>query len=124
MNLTIIVPEGTTNHGVSNLICLPATWYDYIIFFITNYFAYAATVTNPPGATLVEVCFVTVNALFVPGSGALAAITRLIKHAAWSRTNEICKAAKAGALCMVVKKESLPQMRSSGKFKENMADAL
>lgn len=38
-NLTITVPNGATNHGISNLLCTPPSWTDYVIFYLTNYFA-------------------------------------------------------------------------------------
>jgi hypothetical protein len=107
MNYTITVPDGSSNHGTPNLLCVPPTWFDYIIFFVSNYLVHAATIVTPPGATLVEVCFISANALFIPSSGALSAVRLLLKHAAWSRATNVCRAAKAGALCMVIKREYL-----------------
>jgi len=108
MNYTITIPDGSSNHGTPNLLCVPPTWFDYIIFFVSNYLVHAATIISPPGATLVEVCFISANALFIPSSGALSAVRRLLKHAAWSRTTDVYRAAKAVALCMVIKREYLP----------------
>ena len=54
MNMTISVPFGTTDHGTENLICSPAEWTDYIIFFAINYMAHAFTLMSRPGETMSE----------------------------------------------------------------------
>ena len=51
INFTIKLHDGTTNYGDYNLICTPATWRDMFVFFVTNYFIYAATLPLVPGAS-------------------------------------------------------------------------
>lgn len=104
MNLTLTVPEGSTNHGNPNLLCTPASWYDFIIFFFTNYFAHAATVILEPGQSLESTGLCILLALTLPGTGVARAIRAIWNHAATERKNPLKRAARAGALCMVLKK--------------------
>jgi hypothetical protein len=79
-NFTLPVPDGTVNHGDKKLICIPPQWYQYLVFFLANYVAHAATLFSYPGQSLGETVFVAVNALFLPGSGALRAARLLVTH--------------------------------------------
>ncbi|RYP63526.1 hypothetical protein DL771_009222 [Monosporascus sp. 5C6A] len=103
MNFTITVPEGTTNHGNPNLLCTPAKWYDLIIFFSANYFAHSATVIVNPGQSLIETGILIFFALILPGAGIVGAVSAIVRHAATETKNPLNRAARAGALCMVLK---------------------
>ncbi|KAK0738785.1 hypothetical protein B0T18DRAFT_433538 [Schizothecium vesticola] len=108
MNFTIELPVGTTNHGDDRLICTPAKWTDYIIFYATNYFIHAATLPTVPGEIKREVTFAILNALFIPGSGALRAVRRFVFHPALKpRRTPLERALLASALCMVVSDASI-----------------
>ncbi|THW38347.1 hypothetical protein D6D21_07831 [Aureobasidium pullulans] len=107
-NITILVPNGTTQHGNERLLCLPITsnyWPSIsavIVFFAANYLAHAATVKSSPGdATLVQACN-AILALMFPMSGLLRALNAIFRY---SRSAKTCleKACNAGALCMVVR---------------------
>ncbi|THV49274.1 hypothetical protein BGAL_0203g00080 [Botrytis galanthina] len=107
-NITIKVPSSTTQHGNDHILCLPITR-DYwpsvaavIIFFATNYLAHAATVKSSPGDdTLLQGCNALL-ALFFPMSGLLRALNAIVRLPILAR-NELEKACRAGALCMVVR---------------------
>jgi hypothetical protein len=102
MNETIIVPDGSTSHANSNLLCRPAKWDDYVLFFLTNYVAHAATVTRNPGQGPVETFVTIVAALVFPVSGLVPAIRQIRRHARFE-PDLLQRAARAGALCMVVR---------------------
>jgi hypothetical protein len=107
-NMTIQVPNSTTQHGNAHILCFPITK-DYwpsvaaiTLFFATNYLAHAATVKSSPGDnSLVQACN-AILALFFPMSGLLRALNAIIRSPKSAR-NEVDKACRAGALCMVVR---------------------
>ncbi|GAB1311759.1 hypothetical protein MFIFM68171_01969 [Madurella fahalii] len=107
MNFTILVPEGTQNHGNPNLLCPPTQWHDFIIFFFSNYFAHAATVVPVPGQSLRSSIVYIFLALALPGSAVMRAFTAIVQRAVTARDPLTC-AARAGALCMVVTKKEPP----------------
>ncbi|KAH8773724.1 hypothetical protein F5883DRAFT_615254 [Diaporthe sp. PMI_573] len=110
MASTFNVPEGSTNHGDPNLLCVPPSWSDLAVFFGTNYLAHAATLVTRPGQSFVETIVDTANALFIPGSGMIHAIRVLFYDTDIHRTSPpLKKAARAGALCMVVKRTHVYQ---------------
>ncbi|TGO44779.1 hypothetical protein BCON_0465g00040 [Botryotinia convoluta] len=107
-NITIKVPNSTTQHGNEHILCLPITknyWPSVaavIIFFATNYLAHAATVKSSPGDdSLLQGCNALL-ALFFPMSGLLRALNAIVRLPILAR-NELEKACRAGALCMVVR---------------------
>lgn len=102
MNLTITVPEGSSNHGNPNLLCTPTRWFDYLLFFFSNYFAHAATVVASPGQGRRETIFVVLAALLLPGSGVLRAVRAIYRHS-MTESDPLKRAIRAGALCMVVR---------------------
>ncbi|KAE8446303.1 hypothetical protein EG329_012389 [Mollisiaceae sp. DMI_Dod_QoI] len=112
MNFTVTVPPNAQNHGDPGLLCLPPIWTDYFIFFATNYFAHAATLISQPGESLMETLISTANALFIPGSGALRAFRFLVLYispliSGPRRADRLEQAARADALCMVVKEKDV-----------------
>ncbi|KAF4806627.1 hypothetical protein CGCSCA5_v014226 [Colletotrichum siamense] len=102
MNITITVPAGTVNHGDPRLLCTPPIWSDFIIFYATNYFVHALTLPSRPGESVLETCFTVITALFLPSTGSLRAARWLLSHAGTVRRDELSRATRAGALCMVV----------------------
>ncbi|KAJ0108478.1 uncharacterized protein J7T55_002082 [Diaporthe amygdali] len=105
MASTFDAPAGSTNHGDPNLLCVPPSWTDLAVFFGTNYLAHAATLIARPGQSLAETIVDTANALFIPGSGMIRAIRLLFFYTDLHRSSPpLQKAAKAGALCMVVRR--------------------
>ncbi|TQN74048.1 hypothetical protein CSHISOI_01376 [Colletotrichum shisoi] len=102
MNITISVPSGTVNHGDPRLICTPPIWTDFVIFYATNYFVHALTLPSRPGESVLETCFTVITALFLPSTGSLRAARWLLSHAGTVRRDELSRATRAGALCMIV----------------------
>lgn len=107
-NITVQVPNSTTQHGNKHILCLPITkeyWPSVaavIIFFATNYLAHAATVKSSPGDdTLLQACN-AILALFFPMSGLLRALNAIARLPILAR-RDLERACKAGALCMVVR---------------------
>ncbi|KAA6412614.1 MAG: hypothetical protein FRX48_03606 [Lasallia pustulata] len=103
-NITIEVPAGTTNHGNLHLLCLPTKPQDILVFFAANYCAHAATVKVYPGEAAVEVAITVINAILFPTSGIVRGLHSMMRHAVFVR-DSLQRAARAGALCMVVRAE-------------------
>lgn len=107
-NGRVILPPGTTNHGNPNLLCLPTKWTDVAIFILGNYVAHAATIVLSPGSSLAFTCGGVVHAIFAPVSGAAGGYRAIHSWAIWAPT-DLQKAARAGALCKVVRSEEYAQ---------------
>jgi hypothetical protein len=100
-NFTVTVPDGSSNHGNPNLLCTPPNWFDYILFYFSNYFAHAATIIMKPGQGRKETIGVIFAALLLPGSGVGRAIDAIYRHSR-TESDPLKSALRAGALCMVV----------------------
>ena len=107
IDLTISVPDGTLTHDTPNLICAPARWYSFVAFFLFNYAAHAFTVFVEPGATNREKSIAILYALFVPASGIIRSARWIFAFAARPAPNSFEKAARAGALCMILHKRNI-----------------
>ena len=103
-NITIEVPEGTSDHGNPHLLCTPTKWTDIATFFVGNYFAHVLTIKVYPGEGLNELAVVFIVALLFPTSGVVRGIVSILRHSAFMRS-ELEKAAHSGALCMVVRSQ-------------------
>ena len=101
-NITVTVPEGTQSHGNPNLLCTPARWTDIAVFFLANYVAHAATIKSVPGEPALITLRVLVSALCLPVSGVMRGVKAIKQRAVFSST-PLETAAKAGALCVVVR---------------------
>ncbi|KND86342.1 hypothetical protein TOPH_09018 [Tolypocladium ophioglossoides CBS 100239] len=93
---------GFTHNGDCNLLCKPTSWKDILIFFLGNYGAHAATVIGRPGQSRLTWMFTLVLALCFPGTGVVTGLTAIFSRALLAPT-ELTRAARAGALCIVVK---------------------
>jgi hypothetical protein len=91
------------DHGNANLVCTPSTVTSLLFFFLANYFAHCATVKSYPAETNAELAIAVVLALFFPSSGVIRALDSILRHSRLVRANEVQRAARAGALCMVVR---------------------
>ncbi|KAL2030141.1 hypothetical protein VTO58DRAFT_109334 [Aureobasidium pullulans] len=107
-NITILVPNGTTQHSNERILCLPITpkyWPSIsavVVFFAANFLAHAVTVKSSPGdATCVQACNAFL-ALMFPTSGLLRALNAILRFSRAAQTG-LDKACRAGALCMVVR---------------------
>lgn len=80
-NITITVPEATSNHGDPRLLCTPTTATDVAVFFLGNYFAHLGTIILLPGEAPLAVFFSMLSTLFYPVSGVRRGIEAIRKHA-------------------------------------------
>ena len=103
VNFTIPVPLGTVNHGDTRLICTPPKWYDYLVFYLTNYFAHAITVVASPGQGYLETTVAAVMALVFPGTGVLRASIAMLRRPRFFHKDMLQRAVEAGAICMVAR---------------------
>ncbi|PMD63727.1 uncharacterized protein K444DRAFT_715763 [Hyaloscypha bicolor E] len=101
-NITIPLPNGSSDHENPGLLCTPTKWSDIIIFYLANYAAHAATTRSLPGEKTRGIIMVVLTALFFPAAGAFRGILGITSLAIWAKT-DLEMAAKAGALCMVVR---------------------
>ena len=106
-NITVTVPDGFSNHGNDDLFCLPATWYQIAIFFIINYGSHAVTIRSRPGQTYYHAARDIMYALLCPFSGVRRALDSF-GRSSWPSENHFIKAARAGALCIVVRNHEWP----------------
>ncbi len=75
---------------------------DYLSFYLGNYFTHVATVKTYPGESIKSTLKALVLALLFPASGSARGLTAIVRCAVLQRT-PLQKAARSGALCMVVR---------------------
>lgn len=98
---------GYTHHGDCNLLCGPASWIDLVKFYVGNYVAHAVTTISSPGQSSAMTILKIFGALFFPGAGVSQGILALSSGAIFAPT-DLQMAARAGALCAVVKTPDRP----------------
>lgn len=86
-----------------------------LVFFVTNYLAHAATIVGYPGESLIDSVLGFVFAILFPASGIIRGLSAIFRHAELERISDmLCRASKptplevaarAGALCHVVRSE-------------------
>ena len=128
-NITIAVPEGSTNHGNKEILCTPAQWEDILVFFITNYVAHALTVVVLPGEGPVSHLTNALTSLLFPAFGAYRGLRAIfvgyetIKKKFGDQSSEeeqdLRKARRAGALCMIVRSSDW-EPRDGDEIHENV----
>jgi len=94
-NITITVPDGTTNHGDPHVLCTPTAWTDIASFFLANFVAHAATVKSKPGEPILPTIIALLAALLFPTSGVLRRFAAIWQSAIFGR-NSLEKAARSG----------------------------
>ncbi|KAJ7050592.1 hypothetical protein C8F01DRAFT_1034920, partial [Mycena amicta] len=102
MNLTITVPYGTSNHGDPSLLCTPTHWTSILAFFLGNYIAHAATTLSYPGEEFGGYLQTIIIALLFPTAGVVRGFDAIFRCAILATSDLMC-AARAGALCMVIR---------------------
>ena len=101
--ITITVPKGTRLQGSDpQILCTPSKWTDVVIFLLANYVAHATTLKSLPGESTLSVMRSSLCSLLFPISGVRRAVTAIYQPAILAKT-PLEAAAKAGALCMVVR---------------------
>ena len=102
-NLTITVPNGTRLQGGDRqILCTPSTWRDVATFLLANYIAHAVTIKSLPGESILSVLRNIFLSLLFPISGVARGVRAIYQRAILAKT-PLEAAAKAGALCMVVR---------------------
>ncbi|KAJ7056286.1 hypothetical protein C8F01DRAFT_1087151 [Mycena amicta] len=99
---TITVPDGTSNHGDPSLLCTPTHWTSILGFFLGNYIAHAATTLSYPGEEFGDYVQTIVIALLFPTAGVVRGLDAIFRCAILGTSDLMC-AARAGALCMLIR---------------------
>ena len=102
INITVQAPVGSEVRGDHDLLCTPTQWNDVLLFLLGNYFAHAVTVVSKPGEPYRDLLFRTFVALLFPHSGMRDGLKAITRHAIF-QTDPLKRAARAGALCMLVR---------------------
>ena len=87
----------------SQLHCEKTAWYDVCWFFFTNYLLHALSVRSLPGENAYSSTVFKLCCLLVPYTGVRRGLS-LISRASSLNRNDLQAAARAGALCMVIRK--------------------
>jgi hypothetical protein len=101
-NITLPLPVGTSNHGTPGLLCTPTKWTDLASFYLFNYVAHAATVLTRPGERPIDFAVTVVGSLLFPAMGLYRGIEAILSGALLGG-GDLRKAARSGALCMLVR---------------------
>ncbi|KAH7075014.1 hypothetical protein FB567DRAFT_182368 [Paraphoma chrysanthemicola] len=102
-NYTIALPVGSSDHGQPGLLCTPTKPIDLLTFFLLNYLAHAATVLTKPGERADDFFVSVVGSLLFPALGLYRGIEAILCGAVFVRGDDLRKAAKSSALCLVVR---------------------
>jgi hypothetical protein len=103
-NITIALPEGTSNHGEPGLLCFPTGWTDLITFYLGNYAAHAATVKFLPGERMRDMVPTVIISLLFPAFGAFRGIMNILSVPIFAKKQgPFQMAVRARALCMVIR---------------------
>lgn len=115
-NSTVDLPPGTSNHGDSKLICVPAKWSDIVTFYLGNYIAHVVTIISHPGASTMETIVAVISTLLLPGAGIFRALRAIFSKSRFAE-DDLRAAARAGALCTLIDESKLPGNGRPGWWK-------
>ncbi|CAG5137535.1 uncharacterized protein ALTATR162_LOCUS139 [Alternaria atra] len=102
-NITIALPPGSSDHGTPGLLCTPTKPIDLLTFYLLNYVAHAATVLTRPGERADDYFVSVIGSLLFPALGLYRGIEAILSGAVCVRDDDLRKAARSGALCVVVR---------------------
>lgn len=91
------------NSGNNKVHCEPTNWYDICLFLFTNYVLHALSVRSLPGENSYSSFVIRIACLFIPSTGLRRGLC-LITRANGAADNDLQAAARARALCMVIRK--------------------
>ena len=101
--ISIEVPKGTRLQGSNpQVLCTPSKWTDVATFLLANYVAHAATLKSLPGESILSALKNIVLSLIFPISGVKRGLNAIFQFAIFAKT-PLEVAAKANALCMVIR---------------------
>jgi hypothetical protein len=107
-------PPGITQRSDKVFCQTPPLWTEYASFYLGNYVAHVATVKAFPGETTFNTVLSIIMALFFPTSGIIRGLNA-ISGLAIFKSSSLGKAAKSGALCMVVRSKGLGAVEAKGR---------
>ena len=88
----------------NNVVCTPTNWYDIVWFYFANYVMHALSVRSLPGENLFTSITFKFACLLIPFTGIRRGLC-LIARASNLTRNDLQAAARANALCMVIRGE-------------------
>ncbi|MCJ1343300.1 hypothetical protein MMC31_001493 [Peltigera leucophlebia] len=91
------------NHEDPKVHCEPTNWYDICWFIFANYILHALSVRSLPGENSYSSFVIKIGSLFIPFTGLRRGLCLIIR-AATAADNDLQAAARARALCMVIRK--------------------
>ncbi|MCJ1465191.1 hypothetical protein MMC07_003807 [Pseudocyphellaria aurata] len=91
------------NNNDPNVHCNPTHWYDICWFFFANYILHALSVRSLPGESFYSAAVFKLCCLLIPYTGLRRGLC-LISRAGNLAGNDLQAAARANALCMVIRK--------------------
>lgn len=103
--INVTVPDNAFQHDDPHVVCLPTRWYKFVVFYLVNYVAHAATVKSIPGEQLPSIVFNIVSALFFPYYGISRGLEAVIRGGAFY-SDQLIRAAQSGALCTVIRTDT------------------
>ena len=86
----------------NNVVCTPTNWYDIVWFYFANYIMHALSVRSLPGENLFTSIVFKIACLMIPYTGIRRGLC-LISRASNVVRNDLQAAARANALCMIVR---------------------
>ncbi|KAK3342125.1 hypothetical protein B0T25DRAFT_617853 [Lasiosphaeria hispida] len=101
-NTTADVPGYWEKDKEQRIFCRDSIWTDVAVFYLGNYVAHAATIFSEPGQSFLNTCVTTITALLLPGVGVVRGARAILSKAILADT-PMEVAARAGALCAVIK---------------------
>jgi hypothetical protein len=111
-DVSVPSPLNATNHGSPDIFCVvPSPWFGVMLFYLGNYAAHAATLITYPGEDPIYVGAAILYALFFPTTGIVRGLNAIFRRARvrgkfpFVEDSELRVAARAGALCMIVRTE-------------------
>ncbi len=109
---TVLADQYSSTNGTqgsSHVICRPTTWYDVCLFYFTNYIIHALSVRSLPGENIFSSTSFRFICLLIPFTGVRRGLS-LVLRASNLAPNDLQAAARARALCMIVRsKDWRPQ---------------
>ncbi|KAJ7364756.1 hypothetical protein DFH08DRAFT_799071 [Mycena albidolilacea] len=111
----ISVPDGATTHGDLHTPCTPASAFDVVLFYLTNYFAHAVTVKLYGGEAGLAKYLSYVAALLFPASDLVRGLAAIVRRGRFGK-GPLEKAVRSGVLCMVVRmRDGNPRINSASQ---------
>ena len=110
----------------NNIVCTPTNWYDIVWFYFANYIMHALSVRSLPGENLFTSIVFKLACLMIPYTGIRRGLC-LISRASNIVRNDLQAAARANALCMIVRSDEwkpLNEEEVSGCRIETVGKAL